>query len=109
MDSRLSHSSVRRTLSSWFGLVLVSSVLCSSLIAQSGNGSVAGSVTNAATRAFLEGAHVALADTPFRTLTGRDGQFELTGVPPGDYTLEVSYTGLDPQRQPVSVRAGRTE
>ena len=96
-------------LSSWFGFVLALSLFCSALIAQSGNGSVAGSVTNAATRAFLEGAHVSLAETPFQTLTGRDGQFELTGIPPGDYTLEVSYTGLDPQRQQVTVRAARIE
>jgi hypothetical protein len=62
--------------------------LWSSLAAQSGTGIVAGSVTNAATRAFLEGANVSLANTAFETLSGRDGQFELSGVPPGDYTLE---------------------
>ncbi len=71
------------------------------------SGTVSGSVTNAATRAFLEGAQVALAGTLHQTLTGRDGAFEFSGVASGNYTLEVSYTGLDRFSQPLAVRAGQ--
>lgn len=78
------------------------------LRAQSGpTGSVSGSVSNTATRSFLTGASVSLAGTPYSALTDRDGSFEITGVPPGSYTLEVHYTGLDRHTQSVEVRAGR--
>ncbi|MDO8543194.1 MAG: TonB-dependent receptor [Opitutaceae bacterium] len=70
-------------------------------------GAVTGSVSNAATRSFLVGAAVSLAGTTHATLTDRDGTFAITGVPPGSYTLEVSYTGLDRYTQPVDVRPGR--
>ena len=72
-----------------------------------GAATVSGSVTNAATRAFLEGARVSLVGTPHEALTSRDGTFDLDGVPPGAYSLEVSYTGLDRHTQPVTVQAGR--
>jgi len=81
-------------------------LLAPAISAQSGS-VVAGSVVNAATRAFLEVAQVSLVGTTHETLTWRDGTFELNGVPPGDYTIEVAYTGLDPHRQQVSVRSGR--
>ncbi|MES2693701.1 MAG: TonB-dependent receptor [Verrucomicrobiota bacterium] len=100
-------SPLQRLLRSWLGALLASLALASVSSAQSGSAIVAGSVTNAATRAFLEGAQVSLAGTAFETLTTRDGQFELTGVPPGDYTLEVRYTGLDTVTQKVGVSAGR--
>ena len=97
-------SPVLRTFLGALSLLLAISVTA---LAQSGSAEVVGSVTNAATRSFLEGAEVSLAGTPHRALTGRDGQFELTGVAPGSYTLEVAYTGLDPHRETINVRAGR--
>lgn len=70
-------------------------------------GIVSGSVSNAATRALLAGAQVSLAGTRQSVLSQRDGQFEITGVSPGVYTLEVSYTGLDVHRQEITVGPGR--
>lgn len=68
---------------------------------------VTGSVSNAATRSFLAGAQVALAGTTESAFTDRDGRFELTTVAPGNYTLEVTYTGLDRYTQPLTVAPGR--
>lgn len=73
----------------------------------SGTGTVVGSVTNSATRAFLAGAQVSLLGTSQEALTTRDGQFEITGVAPGEHTLVVSYTGLDTQRRTITVQPGR--
>ena len=40
-------------------------------------------------------AHVYVADSPYYALTGADGSFSITDVPPGNYTLVASqyYTG----------------
>ena len=66
---------------------------------------ISGSVSNAATRAALEGAVVSLQGTSGQVLTDRSGHFDLTGVAPGTYTLEVTYTGLDSHTQPITVGA----
>lgn len=102
---RSSHVLFRRL--SLAGLMLLAAAALS--VAQTGGAAtVSGSVTNAATHAFLEGARVSLVGTPYETLTSRDGTFDLSGVPAGDYTLEVSYTGLDRVTQRVTVAPGRT-
>src|SRR5688500_1816236 len=67
-------------------------------------GTITGRVSNAATQASLEAASVGIADSIHSVMTERDGTYRLV-VPPGDYTLTISYTGLDPQTVPVSVPA----
>jgi iron complex outermembrane receptor protein len=39
--------------------------------------------------------------------TAEDGSFQISGVEPGTYELQVSYVGLQPQRQTVTVAAGQ--
>jgi iron complex outermembrane receptor protein len=98
-------ASWRRWLRPLFALL--AAAFAPAVFAQSDGATVTGSVVNAATRAFLEGAQVTLVGTPHDALTGRDGQFQLTGVAPGEHTLEVTYTGLDPQRRTITVAPGR--
>jgi iron complex outermembrane receptor protein len=70
-------------------------------------GTISGQVSNAATRAFLEGAVVATAGTAQSAVTDREGRFQIN-VPAGaDVTLVVSFTGLDVRRVPVRVTAGQ--
>jgi len=40
-------------------------------------------------------AHVFVAESPYYALTGKDGSFTITDVPPGSYTLVATqnYTG----------------
>lgn len=87
-------------------LLTVALALGASAFAQ--NSTVSGSVSNTATRASLEGAVVTLSGTSASALTDRAGEFEITRVAPGAYTLEISYTGLDRHTQPIVVGAGRT-
>jgi TonB-dependent receptor len=70
-------------------------------------GSISGRVGNAATQSYLEGAMVEVAGTNRTVTTDREGRYQLSGVPAGQVTLIVSYTGLDPQRLPVSVGSGQ--
>jgi iron complex outermembrane receptor protein len=39
--------------------------------------------------------------------TAEDGSFLITGVEPGEHELQISYVGLQPQQQTVTVVAGR--
>lgn len=69
-------------------------------------GTIAGRVFDAASQASLNAAEVAAAGQ--RTLTARDGSYELRGVPAGVQTLEVTYIGAAPQSLAVTVTAGQT-
>ncbi len=50
-------------------------------------------------------AYIAVVDHPYFTVTGADGRYELKGLPPGQYTVEVWHEKLGPQEQQVTVAA----
>jgi|SRR3990172_1372071 len=51
-------------------------------------------------------AHIYVADSPYYAMTGEDGGFNITGVPPGDYTLVTSQKFLGDTETPVTVKSG---
>ena len=68
-------------------------------------GELSGDVSHAVTKAALDGAVVELAGTNRRALTDSSGRFAFRNLPPGDYTVAVSYAGLDGMTQRVQVSA----
>jgi TonB-dependent receptor len=56
----------------------------------------------------LQGALVQLDPGGKRAVTDNQGQFRITDVDPGDYTLSVSYVGLASFTQNLKVAAGET-
>ena len=66
-------------------------------------GAISGTVSNGATGAFLEGAQATLEPHGGVALTTREGKFSFPRVAPGDYSLTISYAGLDARTVPVSV------
>jgi TonB-dependent receptor len=73
--------------------------------AQEGKGSVSGRVTGP-DHVGLQGARVELQPKGLTTVSDSQGQFTLSDVPSGSYTLTVSYIGFAPFSTPVSVTAG---
>ncbi|HXM22336.1 MAG TPA: TonB-dependent receptor [Terriglobales bacterium] len=73
---------------------------------QKGSGTIAGRATDPGHNA-LQGARVELQPTGLTSVSDDQGQFTLTGVPPGNYTLTVSYIGFSPFSAPVTVAAGK--
>lgn len=67
------------------------------------SGHLRGRVSNLLTGAYLEGARVEITGTEKSTLTETGGSFRFQNLPPGEVSLEITYTGLDPQivRVPV--------
>lgn len=48
-------------------------------------------------------AYIGVVDHPYFAVTGADGAFELPGVPPGDYTVEIWHEQYGRQTQKVTV------
>ncbi len=70
------------------------------------SGTITGRVLNVATGQYLNNARVSVKGTNQTVFTDRDGTYRLAGVPTGTVTLEVFFTGLDPQSVTVTVPPG---
>src|SRR5260221_9838758 len=73
---------------------------------QTGKGTVAGTVKDSGNSA-LPGALVDLLPLGRKVVTDDHGQFRITDVPAGEYTLSVSYVGWAASNVPVTVQAGQ--
>lgn len=94
---------LRRT----FRLILPAFVLATTALAQSNNGAIDGRVSSG-TGQYLQGAIVRVIGTELRSDTGRDGSFDIRGVPAGNYEVEASYFGLQSKRINLTVAPGQT-
>jgi outer membrane receptor for ferrienterochelin and colicins len=56
----------------------------------------------------MTGVSVALLNTPYGTITDDKGQFELAGIPLGEYTLQASFLGYRTQSQSIQLKEGET-
>ena len=70
---------------------------------------IMGTVTDAATREPLPGASVVLVGTTMGSSTDAMGRYEITGVPPGTYTLAVFFVGYDEASRVVTLRGTTLE
>jgi TonB-dependent receptor len=75
-------------------------------LAQSGKGTISGTIKDSGNSA-LQGALVELLPSGMKAVTDDHGQFRMTDVPAGEYTLSVSYVGLAVYNAPVVVEAGK--
>ncbi len=90
-----------------FGLSIIVSPL--GVQAQTpGAGTITGTVQNAATGANLNNARISVKNSNVVALTDESGTYQLSGLPAGDVTLRVFFTGLDEQEIVVNVPAGQT-
>ncbi|WP_158277466.1 TonB-dependent receptor [Opitutus sp. ER46] len=65
--------------------------------------SLSGTVSNAATRRFLEGARVDVPALGLSAITDQTGNYLLLDLPAGTHQVVASYTGLDPIHATVAV------
>jgi TonB-dependent receptor len=88
--------------STWTFVVVLILVVSQSLLAQ-GSGSVKGRVSDKETGEPLIGANVVIQGTVIGAAADLDGRFLLRSLPPGTYTLRVSYIGYVAVNQQVTV------
>src|ERR1700733_8902327 len=67
---------------------------------------ITGLVTDPA-HAILQGASVELQPTGKKAVTDNTGQFSISDVPPGTYTLAISFVGMAPYTKEISVTGGQ--
>ena len=90
------------------GLLAALVLLPLSLRAQAPAGTIAGRVSSAASREFVRNAEVRVEGTNLVALTEDGGFYRLSGVPAGQATVVVHYTGTQAATATVTVAAGRT-
>lgn len=75
--------------------------------AQTGKGVISGTVKDSA-KAALASAQIEVQPLQRKVASDDQGQFLITDVPVGEYTLNVSYVGFAPSTVTVKVEAGQT-
>lgn len=90
------------TLSLSFSIVLL---FCGQIVAQT-HGSISGSVktSDGNPASFV---NVSLKEVRKGATTAEDGTFQLKGINPGTYTMQVTFVGLQTQEKSVTVNAGQ--
>ncbi len=73
-------------------------VLSTSLIIAGTTGKIAGKVTDAKTKEGIPSAAVSIAGTTLGASTDFEGNYVIINVPPGTYSVSVSYVGYQPTR-----------
>jgi len=56
----------------------------------------------------IPGANISLSGTSLGTTSDSQGRFRIQHVPPGNYTLRVSFVGYEPEVQDVRLEAGES-
>jgi hypothetical protein len=88
----------------WFALVASQ---CPAFAADA-TGTIVGRVFNPVTQEYVRDAEVTVAGANLSTYTADDGSFSLSGVPAGEVTLAVTYTGYEPASVRLTVGGRQT-
>jgi len=73
-------------------------IMSSPLFGQSGVGKLSGKIIDAATKEPLIGANVVVVNSNLGAATNVNGEYFILNVPPGTYTVKVSYVGYSPKQ-----------
>jgi len=87
-------------------LLALCAVLATAALAQTGHGTISGRVVDRGA-AVLRGAQVKLQPGDIVLATDGQGEFNINGLAPGDYTLTISYIGFSTFTRQVTVTAGQ--
>ncbi len=94
-----------KSLSLRIGLTLFCMVISVSVF---GQGTIHGVVSDSTTAKPLVGANVYLLGTALGSASDFEGEYRITQVPPGQYTLRISYIGYKMKDLQITVQYGQT-
>src|ERR1700730_12457953 len=99
---------MRKSFFSVLSALLFSATFCfAPTLAQTGKGTITGTAKDSA-GAALSSTLIELQPVGRKVVSDDQGQFRITEVPAGEYTLMASYVGLNPFSLTVKVEAGQT-
>ena len=98
-----------RRFGQWFTILAVMLALCwaQMLVAQTDKGIVTGHVTDPS-GAVLQGAQIELQPTGITVVSNQQGGYFINSLPPGTYTITVSYVGFALFTKAVNITAGQS-
>ena len=96
-----------RRLYPWFGILIVLGAAANSW-AQTGKASIAGRVADQ-TGAVLQGAQIKIEPQGIVAASDQQGEFAIPSLPPGTYTLQVTYVGFKDFSADLSLENGETK
>lgn len=105
MRRRSPSSSLQRT-SILAAAMAVLLLLTGAAVAQRGTGVISGRVVDKQ-GAVLPGAQVQLQPKILSVATNGQGEFTITGLAPGEYTVKISYVGFQDFSSQVTIKAGQ--
>lgn len=106
--NRMSASAQSRPATSLRRISLAIGLLAGSLATQTHAQSVSGELVDQARNTVFQGAIVRIEELGMSAATDARGRFRLGNVPPGTYTLSISYIGAPLTRLPITVKAEGT-
>ena len=97
---------MRKNSGAWVCLVALAQLFFGTyLLAQTSKGIVAGRVVDSG-GGVLKGAKIELQPGEIQRVSDEQGEFFVTGVDAGSYTVKISYVGLETYSSSMEVRAG---
>lgn len=89
-------------------VAFITLLTCATGTAYAQQGAVTGTVIDSTTSETLPGVNVVIDELGAGAATGANGQFSISGVPAGSYTLRTSFVGYATKETPVTVEEGQT-
>ncbi|NEM96478.1 TonB-dependent receptor [Pontibacter burrus] len=88
--------------------LILLSLLCITGVAMAQGGTITGKIVGSDSQEPLIGASVLVERTAKGATTNTAGEFTITGVPAGNYSLRITYVGYSDSRVPVTIAEGGT-
>ncbi len=95
-------------IGAWLSLAIAPLHAAESVATSARIAAMTGRVQNVATGQYLTNARVAVRGTDLAVFTDQTGTYRLASVPSGAMVVEVSYTGLDPEKISLTALPGQT-
>ncbi len=70
--------------------------------------SIKGNAFDVVSKDGLPGAYVAISNTSFKKAADDKGNFEISGIPPGEYDITIEHVGYTAVTRHIALKAGQT-
>ncbi len=80
----------------------------SNIIAQESGNKISGIVKDASTLSALENVNIVIVENSRGNMTNQLGEFSISGIPEGSFTIKASMTGYNTERKRITVKSDKS-